>query len=231
LHIGAAYLFFSGIGLLILELCASIGPNQREALRALIESTGNVLLPVAWGRELEDLHLQEARAQTLCEMALPLNFNTMAHHALMEVFLPERGHVARVGSTIHSHMVVYERFNKLLRRLLTQMKAPQKHLMLSILRLRMIECARVVMPPGYFPTAPETSSILGALRAGCIDEERGPDYIRFERIVRAAGRMKQTLLAPPQMDQVHRFFLEEHAPYAEAHRKLAGIRPASIESV
>ena len=222
LTIGHANLFFSGFGQIIVYLCPSIGESQKKALIALIDATAHVLMPVFFERELPDLQLQMARAQTLCEMYLPLSFNTMANHAFLEVFLPERGRIARAGSCLHSHMVVFERFNKLLRALMTQFKTPAKHLMLSVLRLNMVEMERVRQPPGYFPTVPEKSSILGALRSGAIDEKAGPDYIRVESVLRGLGDTVTRHLTLTQSAALHDFFLFDRPVYRRAHQKLQG---------
>ena len=225
LAIAHANLFFSGIGQILVYLCPSIAEPQREALLALIEATSHVLLPVFFGRELPEIHLQQARAQTLCEMRLPLSFCTMASHAFLEVFLPERGRVQRIGSCVNTHMVSYERFNKLLRVLLMQHKTPEKHLMLSMLRLHMVEMERVRQLPGFFPQSQDQSSLLGKLRSGAFDEKEGPDYIQEAPIIRKLGRVTRSVhLTPVQSEQLHTFFLEDkdQEVYQRAHRILAG---------
>lgn len=168
------------------------------------------------------LHLAHARAQVLCEMTLPLSFNTMANHAFLETFLPVRGRIARTGSPLNSHMVVFERFNKLIRALLTQYKTPAKHLMLSMVRLNMVEVERMRQPPGYFPTVPEKSSLLGAQNSGAFDMKSGPDYIRFEVMIRKLGLCVTRELRPEQSKAVHMYFLDTRDIYQSAHQKLAG---------
>ena len=224
LTIAHANLFFSGIGLALVYLCPSIAEPQREALVSLIEATSHVLMPVLFARELPVLQLKQARAQTLCEMRFPLSFLTIANHAHLEVFIPVRGRVARAGSCLYSHMVVFERFNKLLRALSTQLKSPAKHIMLSLLRLNSVEMERVRQPAGYFPTVPEGSSILGALRIGAFDEEEGPDYIFGAPIVRQLGKVVAKHLTLVQSEQLHAYFLQDDQQpiYQRAHRKLQG---------
>ena len=217
-----ANLFFSGIGLIIIALCPTIAEPQREALVALIEATSHVLMPVLFGRELPDLQYKMARAQTLCEMRLPISFSTMASHALLEIFIPERGRIARTGANVYTHMAAYERFNKLLRQLMTQFKAPAKHIMLSLLRLNMVEMVRVREPLGYFPSLREGSSILGALHAGAFHEEDGPDYISADTIIRKLGRFVTRQLTTSQSEKLHAFFLEDRSLYQRAHSKLKG---------
>lgn len=222
LTIGHANLFFSGIGEILIGLCQSIAEPQREALIALIRATSKVLMPVFFERDLETLQLECARAQTLCEMSMPLTFNTMANHAFLEVFLPDRGRVARAASPLNSHMVVLERYNKLIRTLLTQHKSPAKHLMLSILRLNMIEIQRLKRPPGYFPIRVETSSVLGALNSGAFNLEIGPDYIAVDPVIRTLGKTVTRELTSEQSEALHQFFLYSRPLYRRAHRKLAG---------
>ena len=226
LTIAHAGLFFSGIGLALIYLCPSIAAPQREAYVAIIEATKQILLPVIFARELPGLQLQQAEAQTLCEMRLPLTFNTMSSHAHLEVFLPDRGRVARVGSSVHTHMTPFERFNKILRALLTQHKSPEKHLMLSVLRLHLVEMERVRQPLGYFPNLAEKSSILGLLRAGSgCDEKNGPDYILVDPTIRKLGRVRKGVqLTLVQRERLHAFFLvdDDRPVYRSAHRKLQG---------
>jgi len=118
LSIDDAYLFFSGLGLLMLDLMPSIEPLQREAFRGILESTALLLHPVTSSCELPEQHLNLVRAQTKAEMAFPLSFCTIACHAFLEIFQPVRGRIARVGTCIHVHMVGFERYNKRIRGLL-----------------------------------------------------------------------------------------------------------------
>jgi hypothetical protein len=189
---------------------------------SLTKATSKVLFAVYFKRNLPELQLEHATAQTMCEIALPLSFCTMANHAFLEVFPPERGRVARTGSPLFSHMVVAERFNKHLRSLLKQYKTPAKHLMISTLRENMIEIERIIQPPGYFVSDPPKSSYAGAVQSGAFDEVVGPDYIRVERVVRMMGKLTSKYLTPTQSDALHEFFLLDQPVYREAHRKLAG---------
>lgn len=158
----------------------------------------------------------------MCEIALPLSFCTMANHAFLEVFTPERGRVARTGSPLFTHMVVAERFNKHLRSLLKQYKTPAKHLMITRLRENMIEVERIIQPHGYFVSDPPKSTYVGAVHSGAFDEVAGPDYIRVERVVRVLGKLTSKYLTPTQSAAVHEFFLLDRPLYREAHQKLAG---------
>ena len=140
-----------------------------------------------------------------------------------EVFLPVRGRIVRGGTSPHFHMVVFERFNKLVRALLTQVKSPAIHLMLLWRRLNMVEIQRISMPLGYFPTVPESSSVLGVLRSEGDLMELGPAYIRVHRVIRLVGRMTLKYLSSSQLQMLHICFLEDHAEYALAHQKLRGV--------
>ena len=222
LTIEDAVIFFSGIGKVILGLLSSLAGPQREAFAELIDATANVLLLVIEKKDLPDFQKKMVTAQTKCCLALPLPFATMADHAFLEVFEPTRGRMVRYGTGVHLHMVVFERFNKLLRTLVTQLKSPSIHLMLSWMRMHMVEMQRASQPIGYFPTLPESSSILGAFRSGTSMEEDGPDYIRVDAIIRLVGRSKSQYLNSVQMESLHRFFLQDNKFYSMAHLKMLG---------
>ena len=192
-------------------------------MTSLIKATGKVLYAVYFKRNLPELQLEQATAQTMCEIALPLTFCTMSNHAHLEVFLPERGRIARAGSPLYSHMVVAEGFNRHLRLLLKQYKSPAKHLMITRLRENMIEVERIIQPPGYFVSDPPKSSYCGAVQLGAFDEAAGPDYIRVDRVVRMLGKQTSKYLSPTESDALHAFFLLDRPVYREAHRKLAGM--------
>ena len=104
-----------------------------------------------------------------------------------------------------------------------QFKSIAIHLMLSWRRLNMIETQRILMPPGDFPTVPEASSVLGVFRAGVGIEEEGPDYIRFDVVIRLLGRCKEVYLTPTLLEMLHLYFLEEDPGYGMAHQKLLGM--------
>ena len=221
LTFGDANLFFSGLGKIIISLCPSLGIHQRAALNALIDATAPVLMPVLFRSDLPALQLAMARAQTRCEIHLPLAFNTMAQHAFLEVFEPSRGRVIRAGSCPHFHMAAMERFNKKLRSLLTQMKSPAVHLMMSWRRLNMTELYRVAHPVDHFPTVPGRSTVMGAAREGAALD--APDYILAEHKVRLRGQTKFIYMTDVQRERVHLWFLDNDVTYARAHAKLRGI--------
>ena len=86
----------------------------------------------------------------------------------------------------------------------------------------MVEIQRVAMPVGYFPTVPESSSILGALRSETDLEELGPDYIRVDPVIRVVGQRCTSYLSINQVKMLHICFLEGDPAYALAHQKVQG---------
>ena len=122
LTIEDAVIFFSGIGKVILTLLSSLAGPQREAFAELIDATANVLLLVIEKKDLPEFHMKMVTAQTKCCLALPLPFAAMASLAFLEVFEPTRGRMIRFGTWVHLHMVVFERFTKLLWTLVTKKK-------------------------------------------------------------------------------------------------------------
>ena len=67
-----ASLFFSGVGLFLLDILASIAPDQRGAFQAEMSAWSKVYHRKFSNSKLLDDQIQMARAVTLCEMALPV---------------------------------------------------------------------------------------------------------------------------------------------------------------
>ncbi len=105
-----ASLFFSGVGLFLLDILASIAPDQRNAFQAEMSAWSKVYHRKFSKSKLLDDHIEMARAVTLCEMALPMVDAGMPRHHGLEIFLPEHGHVARFGSPLFSHLDPFETY-------------------------------------------------------------------------------------------------------------------------
>lgn len=78
------------------------------------------------------------------------------------------------------------------------------------------------MPVDYFPTIPESSSVLGVLRSETGLEQLGPAYIQVDRVIRVVGRQSTVYLTARQLQMLHICFLEGDEDYALAQRKVEG---------
>ncbi len=158
-----------------------------------------------------------AVGQTLAEMFFPSNFSTAAHHYLLEVFQRKHGRVDRFGTTIHYHMPPLERVNRLLRLLMKAHKNLPKHLLLSYVRMIMVEVQRATQPADFFPTAPRHQHHMQWLLPAYLTPD-GEMSLSFD------GREKLSDLSARDLDMLHSFFLNECPIYRSAHLKFAQVR-------
>jgi hypothetical protein len=153
-----------------------------------------------------------AEAFTLAEMNFPIKFDTFAHHSLLHEFQPVDGRVDRYGTSTHYHMSPLERINKLLRMLMKQFKHLAKHLMLSYMRMVMLEVQRSLLPATFFP-----SNVRHMRHMDCLL----PEYMTPSGKLRYSftGREKTVTLTPTERKLLHAFFLVECPVYRSAHEK------------